>query len=268
MHPVDGPRVCSQKREVDSTMRPYCLKSLAAASLLAAAGIAMTSAGMAVTSLSAADDIFQQSRAVYAALHSYSDTGVLDIEYATSRERHTFTTRFKAPRRFYFDFRKSGGDRFAIWSDGEKFHDWWRSTGVQNDYQQGRGVSAFNQAGYLTLGSGLKIPALLFPGAGLQGAFTNLDGIVPDGEEDVDGRRCYRLVGTTKDVYTGTGREVNVRQMTVWVDAETLLIRKVFEDAPKGTAVAAVMRITTRYEPQANPALDDNSFQFVSSASK
>jgi len=229
---------------------------------------AAASIGPVVTRLSAGDDVMTRVRAMYAALHSYSDTGVVLKQYATSQERHTFATSYKAPRLFHFDFQKDGGDRFVIWSDEKAFHSWWKSTGVQEDYPRGQGMNAFLAAEYITAGSGLKIPALLFSGSGLQGAFANFAHPTLDGTEQIGGRKCYRLVGTAKDVYAGTKREVNVRQMTVWVDTESLLIRKVVEESPKGTTAATMVRTTTTFEPQANPSLEDSRFPFVAPVAK
>ena len=229
---------------------------------------ALLATGVTVPRMSGGDDMMTRVRATYAALHSYSDTGVVVKQYAATQERHTFTTCYKAPRLFHFDFQKDGGDRFDIWSDEKAFHSWWKSTGAQEDYPRGRGMNAFLAAEYLTAGSGLKIPALLFSGSGLQGAFANFEQPALDGTEEIGGRKCYRLVGTAKDVYAGTGREVNVRQMTVWVDTESLLIRKVVEESPKGTPAATAVRTTTTFEPQANPSLDDGRFQFVAPAAK
>src|SRR5262245_51264858 len=56
----------------------------------------------------AADDVLARSRAMYAGLRSYADTGTVLHEFSvSSKERHTFTTYFnRSPRRFYFDFKK------------------------------------------------------------------------------------------------------------------------------------------------------------------
>src|SRR5579859_7314648 len=83
---------------------------------------------------SAADGVLEQSRSRYASLKSYADTGTVDYEFGPAasplHERHTFTTRFRAPRHFYFDFVKQGNtDRFVVWSDDEAFHSWWQQPG-------------------------------------------------------------------------------------------------------------------------------------------
>ena len=211
--------------------------------------------------------VLEQTRAKYAALNSYADTGVVVNEYGVAgsaiKERHTFTTYFsRAPRGFYFEFKKESGDRYVIWGDPEAFHTWWKTTGVKDDYPNPNNIGAFSAAGPLTLGSALKVPTLLYSKAPLQGTFTNYTDAVEDGTEEIGGHKCHRLVGTAKDIYGATGRESNVRQMTVWVDAESLLIRKVVE-VPKDVPPGHISRVTTTFEPQANPALDQTRFSFT-----
>ena len=62
--------------------------------------------------------------------------------------------------------------------------------------------------------------------------------------------------------YYPSGQMTNVRQVTVWIDAESLLVRKVFEDTPKGYAIGSYLRTTVTIEPRANSKLDDSKFQF------
>ena len=61
--------------------------------------------------------------------------------------------------------------------------------------------------------------------------------------------------------YGRTGREINVHHVTIWIDAESLLIRKVVEEWT--TLPGHISRLTTTFEPQVNPKLDDARFQFV-----
>jgi hypothetical protein len=51
--------------------------------------------------------------------------------------------------------------------------------------------------------------------------------------------------------------------VTIWIDAETTLIRKVFEDTPESHAPGAYQRTTTTIDPQANPAIADDAFAFT-----
>jgi outer membrane lipoprotein-sorting protein len=207
------------------------------------------------------DEILKKMRDTYAAMGSYSDSGVVVNEYG-STDRHTFTTHFhRAPRHFMFDFRKQGGDRFVVWADPAAFHTWWRATGGQYDFPNPNNAAAISGSGQNTKGSALKIPTLLYSKAALGGDFNNFADVVLDGTEEIGGRRCYRLLGRASDSYAATGREVNSRKMTVWIDAGSFLILQILEEwkAPAGSRI----RVTTTYLPQANPSLDDSEFRFT-----
>lgn len=215
----------------------------------------------------ATDDVFARSRVLYASLGSYADSGAVEHQYGqggAGHDRHTFRTYFsRAPRGFYFEFNKNGGaDRYVIWGDQEAFHTWWKTTGVKADYPNPHNTGAFSTADPQTAGSAMKIPPLLYAKAGLQGAVANLKDPTLQGTEEIGGRRSYRLVGKTGDLYGQTGREVNVRKVTVWIDAQSLLIRKVLEE-PKDTPPGYIERTTTTFEPQANPVVDQGRFRFT-----
>jgi outer membrane lipoprotein-sorting protein len=238
--------------------------------LTAAAIVALLVVAGRSTHVSAAEDLFARSRAMYASLGSYADTGTIDSEFGPAgglvHERHTFTTRYRGPRHFYFDFvKQDNADRFVVWSDDEAFHSWWQATGVADTYPKGEGASAFINGSVPTMGSVSEIAALLFPQAGLGSTLTELGDLAPAGTESVGGQATQKLVGVARSVYKGTGHETNVRKTTVWIDPETLLIRKVFEDAPGGGQIS---RITTTFVPQANPTLDDSRFRFTPPASQ
>ena len=59
-----------------------------------------------------------------------------------------------------------------------------------------------------------------------------------------------------------SGQITGVRPITVWIDADTYLIRKILEDTPKGSAVGRIARRTFMIEPQANPKLEATVFNF------
>jgi hypothetical protein len=86
--------------------------------------------------------------------------------------------------------------------------------------------------------------------------------VLKSGEvESVDGRRCYKVVGEVALAY-GTGAVTSVRPTTVWIDAETFLVRKIVGDTPSGSS-ASVDRITTTFSPQADTDIDDTHFKFA-----
>lgn len=214
------------------------------------------------------DDILARSQAAYAALHSYADTGSVDTEYGPPggvlREHHTFKTLFRAPRHFLFDFVKADdADRFVVWADDEAFHTWWKATGVTEIYPKGQGTGAFVAGGVPTLNSLMQLSPWLFPQGDLTGPLTEFGDASLAGTESVNGHQCQKLVGVGKSVYSASGRVVNVRPMTVWIDVQTLLVRRVVEGASQGSATGMVDQTTTTFDPQANPSLDDARFAFT-----
>lgn len=215
-----------------------------------------------------ADDVLAGSQAAYTALKSYSDTGTVDVEFGppggTLKEHHTFKTLFRAPRHFLFDFVKAdNADRFVVWADDEAFHTWWQTTGVADTFPKGEGGGAFVAGGEPTLNALMQLSPWLFSQADLTGPLTEFGDAAVAGTEAIAGHPCHKLAGTGKSVYRASGRVVNVRRMTVWIDVQTLLVRRVFEDTAEGTGGGYVSRTTTTFEPLANPTLDDARFRFT-----
>jgi outer membrane lipoprotein-sorting protein len=215
----------------------------------------------------APDDALQRSRAVYAALKSYADTGSVDYEFgpaaSPSHEHHTFKTYYRAPRNFYFDFVKQGNvDRFVVWADDEAFHSWWKQAGLTQTYPKGQGTGVFAIGSVPTSHSLTLIAPLLFAQARLAGTLTEIVDPKPAGTETIAGHVCQKIVGTAKSVYQASGHETNIRKTTVWIDSASSLVIRVFEDSAEGTT-ANVLRTTTTFEPQANPTLDDSRFKFT-----
>jgi outer membrane lipoprotein-sorting protein len=216
----------------------------------------------AAANAQSAESILQKTRDTYVGLKSYSDTGVILHEYGTSsQDRHTFTTLFnRAPRGFLLDFRKDGGERsYVIWGDPDAFHTWWRASGDQVDYPNPNNIAALSLAGQ-TYGAAMKTPTLLYGKSALAAKMLDIADPVLDGSEDVNGHRCYRITGRASDVYTATGKEVNVHRATVWIDAESFLVRKMLEESKPLPGQRS--RDITTFEPQANPALDAGRFKF------
>lgn len=240
---------------------------LARTCLLAAGAMALPGVAARVGPATTADDILARSKATYAALKTYADSGTVQLEYgpvgAAVSERHSFRTYYRSPRFFFFDFtREKNTDRFVVWSDEQAFHTWWKTTGQEETYGKGQGSSAFILGAPPTKNSLTQIAPLLFPAAGLVGTLTELGNATDAGTEKVDGRPCYRLSGVARSVYRITGKVVNIRRTTIWIDAETLLVRRVLEE-PQGTTPGTVNRTTTTFSPHANPTLTDASFQFT-----
>lgn len=244
-------------------IEPRCLH----AALITAAGLAVLCAAEPDARARVQSDALARTEKAYAALESYADTGTVIYEYGTSSvSHHTFKTYFRAPRHFYFEFnedRKDGGNRYVLWGEGEDFQEWQSDTGVHNIYPKGRGRSAFVSASYPTASVASVIPSQLFPGVGLVSVMGEIAEIRPAGTEALSGTQTQKFTGIAQSMY-GTGHAHNIRRVTLWIDSETQLIRRIFQDTPKGYGTpGSRLRFTFSFEPQVNPTLDDSRFRFV-----
>lgn len=212
-------------------------------------------------------DSLTQTKAAYTALKSYSDAGVVTTEYGPPgsllTEKHTFRTFFRAPRSFFFEFLKNPStstERVVVWGDAAAFHSWWSATGVHQTFPPGTGATAFVTTAYPTRNSVLQIASLVFPQAGLAGTPAEMVEARDAGFDTLAGHRCRKLVGKGQSTYAASGRTTNARQVTLWIDADTSLIRQIVEDS---SAANLVNRVTTTFDARVNPALDDGAFRFT-----
>jgi hypothetical protein len=207
--------------------------------------------------------ILDHARAVYGAMTSYADSGTVSYEYSpTAHDEHTFHTAFnRAPRHFLLDFRKGSGDRIVITGDPDAFHAWWKATGQVTDYPNPKNTGAITLNEFPTNAVSTKIPTLLYAKAELPGALAHFVPERDGGLEPCGDKKCHRLEGDTSDVYAGTGKQVNVRKLTVWIESDTYLVRRITEEAP--APPGALNRTTTSFIPQANPTLADEVFRFT-----
>ena len=120
-------------------------------------------------------------------------------------------------------------------------------------------AGALQTAAHRTRGTSLLIPSLLYTQAGLSGTITQIEGAQVTGTDTINGRACHKITGTA--VMILSGRRNNERAVTVWIDAESRLIRRVFEDT-KGLPGNTFSRLTVTLDPRANPTIEDARFQF------
>jgi outer membrane lipoprotein-sorting protein len=235
------------------------IRNIALAATLACTMLLIASNSQAQT----ADSVLQKTRDLYVGLKSYSDTAVVLNEYGTaSTDRFTFTTNFnRVPRHFILDFRKPGGGRYVIWGDPDAFHTWTGGTGQQYDYPNPSNATALTMSSVQTYGAAMGITTLLYGKAKLGGLLNNIADPVLDGTEEISGHRCYRIVGRMSDTYAATSKEVNVRKATIWIETDSSLVRQVKEEWKPLPGQRS--RLTTTFQPQINPTIDDSKFKFV-----
>jgi len=233
--------------------------------LLAVAGVVRADDGM---------ELLKRSMDLYATLPAYSDSGTAVREGPGLVDRWKFRTYFRRPLDFRFDFQGVTSQSAGLTVDSSAQHIvlWMIKGELQSFNQQMRTHNTVprtgNQPAELlsattgTAGTSVLIPSLLFAKADLPGTIRQIKEAAHVGYEAVNGHRCHKIVGTAAQFYP-SGQKTNVRDVTVWLDAESLLVRKVFEDTPKGYPSNSYLRLTITLDPNANPRLDDASFQFT-----
>jgi len=227
-----------------------------------------------------ADDVLAKTRAAYAALTSYADSGTVLDEAAGFTDRSTFRILFtRDPRNLLIDFRaiaseyKNGyrlplTNHMVLWLENGDLQTWSSKSQSHDTYPAdgGQQVNALKTSGYSTAGISILVPSHLYTKSGLASAVHAAEEAEADGFETVNGRRCYRIVGVERWRYP-SGQETGVRPITIWIDAETYLIHKVVQDTPRGVPRGTISRRTTTIKHRANPKLEPEQFRFAVPAS-
>jgi hypothetical protein len=209
-----------------------------------------------------ASDVLQRTRTAYHNLHTYSDTGDVATEYqgvgtnVLTNTKGSFQTSYEAPRHFRLKFKKENGEQLAIWTIGQErtVYSWWSVTLAQDSNPT---VVPFLTAAHPTMGTTTLIPALLFPQASFNGQFDQLTDPKLETNEHIDGHTCYKITGNEAAI-----KGTMVRPLTLWIDTESLLVRRVVEGTPQSMGKGGVSRTTWNIRPQADPMLKEEDFVF------
>lgn len=227
-----------------------------------------------------ADDVLAKTRAAYAALQSYADSGTVLEESSGFTDRSTFRTLFtREPRNLLIEYRavvseyKNGhrvplNTHIVLWMENGELQTWNSRTSAHEIYPAdgGQQVNALKSSSYGTVGMSVLIPSHLYGKSGLASAVHATEEATADGFETINGRRCFRVLGVERWRYP-SGQETGVRAITLWIDAETYLLHKVLEDTPKGMPRGSVSRRIVTIHPKANPKLEPALFRFAVPAS-
>ncbi|MFO0991198.1 MAG: hypothetical protein U1E67_04605 [Hyphomicrobiales bacterium] len=215
-----------------------------------------------------ADNPLQPIAANYQSLGSYQDKGTVVTRYQWPgtpllEEHHRFETAFRVPRNFFFRFDAdpaSGGDVYVIWCDGGPFQSWWKATGTHTVHDNGQGAVAFFTGQQASKDAANLVAPFFFPQADLVGPAYRLIPPVTQESGTLDERIC-RKISAAERVSGSQTREH--RPTTVWVDDETLLIRKVVIGPDAGSDPKLIDEKTFIVDAQANPELPDSRFTFT-----
>jgi hypothetical protein len=257
-----------------SRLIPAFVSALSLASLLLGTTAPVSALPQSAPAL---PDVLANSIKYYSTLTSYADTGTVRRESAGTVDDARFTTYFRrGTRDLFFDFQSltsvTKGTKFSI--DMSSYRNViWMFKGEMQTYDRrtdaheainpdgGGQVRALQNANYASQGVSILVPSLLYSQARLPSTILQIEEAAVAGTEDIDGRRCHKVTGVAAQFYP-SGQRTNVRAVTVWIDSETQLIRRVFEDTPKNYPAGGMLRLTITFQPQANPAIDDAKFQF------
>jgi outer membrane lipoprotein-sorting protein len=260
----------------------YGALALAAASVLAARPVASADI-LHAQARPGLPEVLKKTFAYYATLTSYSDTGTMLDDGGGTGQEARFTTYFRrASRDFYFDYQllwaRSGTYKFydastladvnknrtVIWMFKNQMEKYQQPQGIHEVVNPDNGgqVRGLGSTNHETRGASIMIPSLLYSQARLPSTLLQIEEAELVGTEEINKRRCHKITGVAAAYYP-SGQRTSVRQVTIWIDVETQLIRRVFEDTPKGYGNGTgVARFTFTFEPQANPAIEDGKFQF------
>ena len=206
--------------------------------------------------------------AAYQALSSYTDSGTIEYRYQWPDtplliEKSTFETAYRAPRNFFFRFDgdpASGGDAYVIWCDGGDFQSWWKATGVHTVHDNGQGAVAFLNGQSPSRDAANLVAPHLFPQALLVGPTYRLIDPVARPPESVDSHACHTITATSR--VTGT-QTVDHRPITLWIDDNLGLVRKVHVEPELDSPPGLIDELTYLLQPEANPELADDRFTFT-----
>lgn len=232
----------------------------------------------ATSAQGALPDVLKRAMTYYSTLESYADTGTVKVESSGTVEIARFSTHFRRATRdlqLVFDPISSvtvatghsislADRRTVIWMVRGEMQKWDQvgQTHEAVSPDGGGQVRALHHAGYRTRGVSMMIPSLLYSKANLPSTILQIEEAELGSPESIDGRRCHKIVGHAAAYYP-SGQRTGVRPVTVWIDTESQLVRRVFEDTPKAYGASAYHRVTVDFKPQANPTLDDTTFHFA-----
>jgi hypothetical protein len=229
-----------------------------------------------------ADQIIAGMAAAYAGCHSYRDTGRVQTRFSAHNELpgfdsdRPFRTAFTRPHRFRFEFSSAcpgstEWHRYIVHSDKGLVQTWWDvRPGVKREPSLGLALAG---ATGVSGGSAHTVPALLIPKEVGGQRLTALGELTRLSDEDAGGVRCYCIQGRFP---APTGPQADAARrlfrtmtgmdppdvfdpMVLWIDRETLLLRRIEKSAaPFGDGAQEV----TTYEPAIDDQISDDELAF------
>ena len=202
--------------------------------------------------------ILGKTALVYRLSKSYVDTGTVRTAYTMKTGERIGETHFKtayvAPSNFRFESRMDDFGSIEVgyiaWMDRNGVSTWF-SLEPDRGQPVGSIQDALDEAAGISRDSSGMIPGLIIPGTKLGGDIVRLTSAVRLDDMQIEGFDCFQVQGFR---WPNSGRPT-----TVWVDKQSFLIRRVYEEQEiKGQET----RTTWFYEPAINVPVDEAALRF------
>ncbi|MGI9200998.1 MAG: hypothetical protein ACR2QL_08075 [Woeseiaceae bacterium] len=202
--------------------------------------------------------ILERTAHVYRTSNSYVDKGIVRTVYTMQSDERIGKTRFKtayvAPVDFRFEsiMNDFGSIEvgFIVGHNQNGVETWFSANpAFKNDISSIQ--EALDAAAGISRDSSGMIPGLLFPGTKLGGDIVRLTSAVRLEDAQIDSFDCFQVQGFR---WPNTGQPA-----TVWIDKESFLIRRVYEEQELEDVAT---KTTWFYEPAINIPVDNDALRF------
>lgn len=200
-----------------------------------------------------AHEVLHQMAQTYASCKTYQDIGTVTDTYNASKGNSWnstthFRTAFARPLHFRFEFisgdnRLGDNTHYIMWTSNDQVYTWWT---VEPKVKKEESISlAIAGATGISSGSAHTVPRLLLPNKVSGWVLTNLQNPSLMLTETVDSRVCYKIDSHDRG-----------RMVSVWIDKQNHLIRKIVETTPDIDVIS-----TTIYKPKLNKDIPVKAFE-------
>jgi hypothetical protein len=229
-------------------------------------------------------EIIEATRAAYASCASYRDRGNVHTDFfdpageITMSEDRPFSTVFRRPDRFRYEFRgETGGrpHRYIVWREGAAVRTRWDLSG-QDDTPDSLALGLAGATG-VSGGSAHTVPSLLLPGEFEGDALRKFVDLQRVGETSIDGALCHHLTAGTVPIPAAAREQMNdtIQRVTgmdsaavpiaehgatqLWIAIDTCLLRRLERQVNFGRFATTSV---TDYSAGMNVSLADDEFGF------
>jgi outer membrane lipoprotein-sorting protein len=193
-------------------------------------------------------DIVDRMLKAYSDCKTYRDSGTAQVTVEDIKRTVNFTTAFSRPSRFRFEFHDEA-IRCVIWTSGDQT--WkWSSVGPVLTTQTSL-WGALKAATGISIGASTWIPGLLVADMG-EGPLTSFGATERQADESLGDHKCFHVARKPK----------GSAPMTMWIDQQTFLIRKIELELQPGTP------FTMTFDPAMDEDIGDKDLTFEPPQSK